>query len=218
MRHLVRFAPALALALAGAAFFSSPGATLAKKFPEPAVVPVAWELTFRHAAPRRIIVDVPGRSTPTAYWYLTYTVVNNTNMDQFFTPMFEMVTEDGKVYRGDNAIPKAVLEAIRKRENNSSIKSASQIEGKIRQGEEQAQDGVAIWEEPRSSMRSFSIFVSVLSGEFVIMKDDQGQTMKGSDGAPVIVRKTLELDYQIRGGGIPDDQRLEAKPEKWVMR
>jgi hypothetical protein len=215
-RHLVRCSHVLALALTGAGFFSSPAQSLAKKYPEPSVYPISWQLTFRHKAPHRIVVHVPGHSTPAAYWYMTYTVINSTGTDQYFVPSFDLVTQDGKVHRSDMALPREVFDTIKKREGNPLLKQSIDIEGKLLQGEDQAKDGVAIWEEPSGDMHSFTIFVSDLSGEFVIMKDDDGKPMKESDGSPVIVRKTLELDFAVRGSN--GDDEVEAKPEKWVMR
>jgi len=53
----------------------------------------------------------------------------------------------------------------------------------------------------------------------VKMKDDDGKEMKDSEGSPIFLRKTLELGYTIHGGGgAPDEDQIQAKPEKWVMR
>ena len=221
MRHLVRSTLVVALAIAGLLVLSMPSSTVAKKFPEPSPYPVSWELTFKHSKPKRIVVDVPGHSTPSAYWYMTYTVTNNTNIDRYFTPMFDLVTENGKIYPDDNKIPLAVVAAVRKIENNPHLQTTDGFlrDGKLLQGEDQAKDGVAIWEEPSASMREFTIFVGGLSGEFVIMKDDDGKIMKDPDGSPIILHKTLELSYQIHGPAAEADQdQIQPKPEKWVMR
>lgn len=220
MRYTSRCMTALGLALAAALVAILPTKSLAKKFPEPSVYPISWELSFKHGAPRRIIVDVPGTSTPAAYWYITYTVTNNTGAERMFYPSFELVTADGKRHRGNFAIRQEVFDAIKRRENNRLLETNEKISGQLRQGEDQAKDGVAIWKEPTSSMRNFSIFVGGLSGEHVMLKDDDDKPINDSDGQPVILRKTLELDYQLRGAGGPsiDPDQLEQKPEHWVMR
>jgi hypothetical protein len=151
---------------------------------------------------------------------MTYTVTNKTGSDQTFYPTFELVTADGKRFRGDFAIRGEVFDAIKKRENNRLLEPAEHIGGTLRQGEDQAKDGVVIWKEPSSPMREFSIFVGGLSGEHVTLKDDDGKPIHDAEGQPVILRKTLELMYQARGGTGPalDASQLEEKPQRWVMR
>ena len=220
MRHPIRSTAALSLALAGVLLAATPKVALAKKYPEPSVYPKSWELRFRHAEPKRIVVaDVPGHRTPVAYWYLTYTIVNDTGSEQTFLPDFELVTEDGKAHRSDMAIPQEVFQAVKKREGNNLLEPATKITGIIHQGEDQARDGVAIWEEPAPRMGSFSIYVGGLCGEHVIMKDDDGKQMKDPDGSPIILRKTLELNYVIFGDDVrPDRDEVHTRPERWVMR
>ncbi len=222
MRYRVQSLFALGFSLAGLLVSSVPSSALAGKYPEPSVYPISWELTLKHSKPKRIVLDVPGRSTPTAFWYMTYTVINNTKNDQYFTPRFDMLTEDGRVFRSDDRkISPPVIAEIRKRERNASLKSAADLvrEPKLLQGEDQAKDGVAVWEEPEANMRSFTIFVGGLSGEFVKMKDDDGKELKDSEGSPIFLRKTLELGYTIHGGSAaPEEDQIQPKPEKWVMR
>jgi hypothetical protein len=219
MHTLIGRSSVLALA-ALIAVFASPQSAQAKKYPEPSVYPISWELSFKHGSPQRIVVALSGTSTPSAYWYMTYTVTNKTGSDQMFIPSFELVTADGKRYRGDFAIRGEVFDAIKRKENNQLLEPAERLVGTLRQGDDQAKDGVVIWKEPPSSMRSFSIFVSGLSGEHVTLKDDDGKPITDSDGQPVILRKTLELMYQARGGSGPniDPSQLDEKPQRWVMR
>ena len=221
MHTLIGRSSVLALILTGfIALFASPRSAQAKKYPEPSVYPISWELNFKHGSPQRIVVALSGTSTPSAYWYMTYTVTNKTGSDQMFIPSFELVTADGKRYRGDFAIRGEVFDAIKKRENNQLLEPAERLVGTLRQGDDQAKDGVVIWKEPPSPMRSFSIFVGGLSGEHVTLKDDDGKPITDSDGQPVILRKTLELIYQARGGSGPniDPSQLDEKPQRWVMR
>src|SRR5262245_17813877 len=58
--------------------------SLAQDYPKPSVYPIAWELKFDHDVPKRIVVQAPGSSVPMAYWYLTYTVTNNSDKEQLF--------------------------------------------------------------------------------------------------------------------------------------
>lgn len=220
-RHLLRPAPAVALLLSvgalGIALVARPAA--AKKYPEPSVYPIAWELKFKHGLPKRVAVKVPGKDVPQPYWYMTYTVTNDTGKEQDFLPDFQMVANDGKIHPADKNIPLAAFQAIRKREGNDLLQSAIQIAGPLHQGEDQAKDGVAIWEEPLARMSSFSIYVGNLSGEFVQMKDDKGAAIKDAEGKQIILRKTLELNFVVWGDEVrPDTDEVHDKPERWVMR
>ena len=194
----------------------------AKTYPVPSVYPLpsAWYLNFKHGIPKRIVVSVPGEKVPAAYWYLTYTVTNNTGKEEEFFPMFEMVTKDGKVHPSDHAIPLAVFKAIKKNEGNDLLLSANDIAGPIHQGEDQAKDGVAIWEEPMARMGDFSIYAGGLNSEAVVASDDAGMPMKDDKGrVPMKLWKTLELDYVIYGDEIkPGTDLVHAKPDKWIMR
>lgn len=192
---------------------------LAKKFPEPSIYPLSWELKFKHAIPKRIVVDVPG-SGPTAYWYMTYTITNLSDSEQTFLPHFEMVSNEGKIITSDQAIPLNVFEAIKSAQGNQFLEPSRKISGTIHIGEDQAKDGVAIWEEPEARMGDFQIFAGGLSGEYIELTDDDKKPVLDKDGRQVILRKQLQLNYSIFGDEVKPGQgdEVHAKPEKWVMR
>jgi hypothetical protein len=187
--------------------------------PRPSPYPVAWELKFDYSIPKRLVVDVPGYANPQAYWYITYTVVNNTDKEQMFIPIFEMLTRDGQVVRSDRNIPQRVFEIIKEREKKRFMEPYPQIAGEIRLGEDQARDGVAIWPEPTTRMGQFSVFVGGLSGEIQTLKDSKGEAVKTPEGSPVILRKTLRLNFHIRGDEVyPGEDAVDQNPKEWVMR
>jgi hypothetical protein len=197
-------------------------AQLAVAAPQPSPYPIAWELKFEHGKPKRVVVTPAGSSKPEAFWYMTFGVTNLGSQEQRFLPVFELMTQDGDVIRSDNNIPVSVFAHVKTVERNNELESMTQIAGVVRVGEENVREGVAIWREPTPEMGHFSIFVSGLSGESVIMKDDKGNpVMKEVDGRklPVVLRKTRKLDYQV-----PGDARLRgvdpanAIEETWVMR
>ena len=189
------------------------------EYPKPSIYPISWELKFQHSTPKRIVVELPGEPVPKAYWYMTYTVTNNTDDEQTFLPVFEMLTREGKVIRSDNNIPKKVFEAIKAREKDQFLQPAYAVAGELRVGEDQAKDSVAIWEEPEPRMGTFSIFVGGLSGEIAELKDDDGKPVKDKDGNTVILRKTKQLEYQVRGDELyPGNDSIDLKEERWIMR
>jgi hypothetical protein len=188
-------------------------------YPKPSPYPIAWELKFDYDTPRRIVVNVPGGDAPQTYWYMTYTVTNNSDKEQMFLPIFEMLTKEGTIIRSDNKIPQQVFDAIKKQEKKPFLQSFPTIEGELRLGEDQARDGVAIWPEPSPRMGQFSIFVGGLSGENAALKDSSGQPVKDKDGNPVILRKTLQLNFIIRSDGVyPGNDEVNEDPKDWVMR
>jgi hypothetical protein len=220
----------LALATTVCTCLALPAAAIAADFPEPSPYPVSWELKFEHGKPQRIVVQVPNQG-PRAFWYLTYSVTNDTPDDQTFLPEFVMVTKDGRTLRSDQNVSPRVFEAIKKREAKKFLLPASRMGGTLRVGEDQARDGVAIWQEPMAEMGSFTIFVSGLSGETVTMKMVDGkpvkvkperisEELKGVNPDDVIIlRKTLQLNYVVFGDDVfPGLDEVNVRPEQWVMR
>lgn len=186
---------------------------LAGKHPEPSIYPIKWQLDFKHGLPKRIVVNDVG------YWYLTYTVTNNTGEERIWAPQFEMMANDGTIIRSDLNIPAEVFDRINATEKNRFLQPANKVSGTLHQGPDQAKDGVAIWKEPTPRMGNFKIFVGNLSGEYVILTDDDGKAMKDPNGDPIIVRKTLELDYAVYGDEFyPQRHEVHELGQKWVMR
>jgi hypothetical protein len=189
------------------------------EFPKPSAYPISWELKFEHDLPQRIVVKVPGAAAPQAYWYMTYTITNNSGQEQMFLPTFDMLTYDGRLIRSDNKISATVFSAIKSREKRTLLEPWTKIGGELLIGPDQAKDGVAIWPEPMLRMEHFSIFVGGLSGEAVRLKDDSGAEIKDKDGKPTILRKTLQLNFHIRGDDVyPGEDEINENAENWVMR
>jgi hypothetical protein len=181
------------------------------EYPKPSPYPISWELKFDHEKPKRVVVQIAGESTPRAYWYLKYTVTNNTRKELTFLPMFELLTGDGKVIRSDKNISPTAFEKIKTAEGNKFLVPPIKVGGELRLGEDEAKESVAIWEEPTPEMDGFSIFVTGLSGEATTIKDPNGKK--------VILRKTLQLNYLVRGDEFyPGEDEVNVRPEVWLMR
>jgi hypothetical protein len=198
----------------------------AADFPKPSPYPLSWELKFTHGTPKRIVVSVPNSISPLAYWYMTYTVTNNGDKEQNFLPQFELLTDNGKLIRSDVNIPQGVFNAIKAAEHDKYLEPVSSVTGQIRLGEAEARDSVAIWPESLPRMGHFSIFVTGLSGEAVMLKMidgkyqkvDQADDMKNLKDL-VILRKTLQLNFHIRGDEVyPGEDEVNTTGEEWIMR
>lgn len=203
----------LALILLAGLLCAVPVSGATKKAPVPSQFPTQWQLDFKHGIAKRIVVGTD------AYWYLTYTVTNNTGHEQIWAPDFAMLTNDGKVVKSDRLIPGEVFDRIKSQEHSRFLEPASRVAGTLHQGQDQAKDGVAIWREPMPRMGEFQIFVQNLSGEAVKLTDDDGKEMKNEDGTPIFLRKTLQLNYAVYGDEYyPQRHEVHDLSETWVMR
>ena len=223
---------ALSTAFLGAVWPRSAQAT--PDFPVPSAYPISWELKFTHATPARIAVDVADSPIPKAYWYMTYTVTNEGDKEQRFYPQIDLLTADGKVHSSDAKVPDKVFRAIKASTRQKFLEPYTSIDGPIRLGPAEARDGVAIWEETQPRMEHFSVFVTGLSGEAVILKLVDGKLTKVDQAADLydrenedkllksgltILRKTLQLNYFIRGDEVyPGEDQVNKDSEEWIMR
>jgi hypothetical protein len=180
-------------------------------YPKPSPYPVSWELTFDHSLPKRILVQGPGDVNPLGYWYVTYHVANNTDVDKvLFYPKFDMMLEDGEDVASDMGVSTPVFEAIKKKEHLKYLQSNDTIGGELRQGEDQSKDGVAIWPEPRLRMGTFTIFCSGFWGETAIVKVGDKD---------VVLHKTLQLTYHLDSDeNHPGGGDLVQKDDQYIMR
>jgi hypothetical protein len=224
----------LAIALAGVMLLHPSRSKAAPDFPVPSSYPISWELKFKHGTPARISVDVTDSTTPKAYWYMTYTVTNEGDKEQKFYPQITLLTADGKTHTSDAKVPDKVFQAIKDSTRNKYLEPYTSIDGPIRLGPAEARDGVAVWEETTPRMGHFSIFVTGLSGEAVIMKMVDGKLTKVDQAADVydkenedkliksgltILRKTLQLNFFIRGDEVfPGEDEVNKDSEEWIMR
>jgi hypothetical protein len=206
----------------------------APDFPVPSSYLISWELKFVHGTPARIAVAVPDSAIPKAYWYMTYTVTNEGDKEEKFYPQIDLLTADGKVHDTAAKVPDAVFKAIKESTRNKFLEPYTSIDGPIRLGPAEARDGVAVWEETQPRMEHFSIFVTGLSGEAVIMKMVDGKLTKVDQAADMydkenedkllkggltILRKTLQLNFFIRGDDVyPGEDEVNKDTEEWIMR
>lgn len=194
----------------------------AQAVPKPTPYPITWELKFDYQSPKRIVLEPRGADGPQAFWYMIYTVKNLNRDEQKFFPVFELMTEEGDVIRSDMMVPAEVYDFIRIREKNRGLATVNELAGVLPVGEDNARDGMIVWKEPNPKMGRFSIFATGLSGESVFLKDDAGKVVEKTDKdgkkSPVVLWKTLRLDYHLPGGDLPGQNKLEYVGQEWVMR
>lgn len=218
-RVLLVMAAVSAFALARLA----PAADDTDAYPKPSPVPVSWELKFTHSDPKRIIVELPGDPVPHAFWYLTYSVTNQNELGQppaqerIFFPQFTIRTEDGKLLKGNDSIHPAVFQAIKAAEKNKYLEEPTLMGGKILVGDDQKRESVAIWPETTQRTGAFTIFVSGLWGETAPAKDSQGNPLNDASGNPLLLHKTLMLQYHVDGDETHFG-RVRKVSEDFIMR
>ena len=183
-------------------------------FPEPSLIPVAWQLAFTHDMPRTISVrGVDGRTH--WYWYLPYKVVNQSETEQMFVPEFTVATDKGDIITTNRHIPPNVYTAITRRLANPLLENPLQVSGRLLIGEDQAKESVAIWPVFEHDVDRQRVFVAGLSGETQVVT----HPLTGKD---VALRKTLMLTYRTPGTPLAyaarQKQTIELKNATWVMR
>jgi hypothetical protein len=190
---------------------AAPAATgpQAKDPREPSRVPISWELNFKHGTLERVIVPVDGKDQ--TFWFMRYTVINNSKKDILFTPSFEIVAESGTAINETKNVPAAVFAKIKSLYNNPLMLSPVNIDGKLLQGEDNAKDSVTVFPALDTDSRNFKVFVMGLSGE-------TSEVINPQTKQPVLLQKTLELDYNIPGQAINIAPEPKLLATKWVMK
>jgi len=145
-------------------------------------------------------------------------LASSTDREQVFLPTFDLLTKEGRVVKSDMETSAAVFNAIARREAKWPLKPALENAGPILVGEDQAKYGVAIWEEPSSEPGMFSVYVTGLSGETAPLTDSEGKPINDKDGQPILLRKTLQLDFNVRGDELYAGDPIDQTGKQWVMR
>jgi hypothetical protein len=205
--------------------------------PEAGPVSKSWTLEFQYTDPQRITVTLPGREAPQTFWYMLYTVTNNTGKEVDFYPRFTIVTGAGQELPSERGVSPLVFDAIKKQQVKTYpfLQKQSEIIGRLLQTADQAKDGVAIWPDFSAMASKFTVYVTGLSGDFEQIpnpgyKEDQPQEVeeKLADGTTIprivnprefTLHRTLAIHYDL-----PGDVRTRSTAEpvrtgqEWIMR
>jgi len=198
------------------------------KPPKPDVVPLVWQLKIEHEPLRSIQVRLPGKKKPQLFWYLRYTVTNQSGEDHIFIPEFILYTDSGQVIRAGRSVPTAVFYQIKKLHKDPLQKTHTAMTGKMLLGQDNAKTGVAIWEDFDPEAGELDIFIGGLSGETKAMplpkpikavEVDLRGRKKMVMKTRVLLAKTLRLHYSIPGeASARPGVRPKLVKEDWVMR
>ncbi len=178
--------------------------------PQPSLVPERWQLDFRPGPLRVITLET--EEGPRTFFYLTYSVVNNSGRDLLFAPSFELATDEGHLIKSDRDAPREIVQELLDRLNNPFLRSHLNIMGELRQGEENARDGLVTWPAEDLNVDELTIFAAGFSGE-------RRRIVKPDTGEVVTLRKVMMLRHEspgsMAGRGAAPIERVESR---WILR
>ena len=236
---------AIAIAVAVAVLAATRAPARADK-PKPAPAPVAWEMQVKLSQPMRVTVDT-GAGART-YWYLLYTVTNNTGREVPFLPEIVRVNEIETETTADRAEAEpekastlevdpaimphpTVFRAIQSRHAKTHpflVKPVRAI-GPLLQGSDNARTSVAIFPDLDPRVSKFTLYFGGLSGETMNRRNPAyrkaAAVRTGTENDRIenkkyfVLRKTLAVPYTLPGD---PKTRPTAEPAlgrmTWVMR
>jgi hypothetical protein len=190
--------------------------------PQPTIVPTAeiWTLdvTFEH--PQMIVFQPGGADKPQRFWYVILTLVNKTKKDVDFFPKCELMTDNFQIIPAGQDTPTTVFDQIKLRHQNKYpfLESWQKTDGKLLEGLDNARDIAVIWPDFDASAKGIKIYIAGLGNETVMVehpvkKDNAGKPVK------VLLRKTLELSYAVKGDAdARSDESITYEGKRWIMR
>jgi hypothetical protein len=191
--------------------------------PEPSLIPTRWQLDVRPGPLRLAQVEVetqipgPSGSVVTVrqhrfFFYLTYTVINNTGEDLMFAPSFELATDDGRLIRSGRDVPSEVTAELLKRLRSPFLLDQISIIGMLTQGEENAREGLVIWPADNLMVDEVTVFASGFSGE-------SRRVIRPDTGEEVVLRKVLMLRHDTPGELLGQgDRPVDRTQQRWILR
>ena len=192
--------------------------------PVPSLAPKSWDLDFEFFDPARIEVVLPGDDRPTVYWYLIYTVTNNSGREVLFYPQFDLVTDTLRVVHGGDNVSPTVFDAVKKlhAKMHPFLAEPLKVGGKLLQGTDNARTSVALFRDFDPQASKFTIFVGGLSGEIARVPNPAFDSAAGeseSNPAFFTLRKTLAIPYDLPGDPYTRRASVPVRgTREWVMR
>ncbi len=186
-------------------------AAVAGGYPRPGAAPRDWQLDFKYGPLKMVRLNRPGGQIRT-YWYLPYTVTNNTGRDVDFYPRCHLFTDTGKLIEAGQGVDALAYPDIAALLGRGLLEEELFVRGRLLQGEENARESVIILKDFDPKAVSFKLFISGISGEQVFVTDPMS-------GKKHLLVKSLQLSYGL-GGDRFSSVELTAglKDEDWIMR
>lgn len=192
--------------------------------PEASKIARRWQLDIEFHDLRRISVVLPGDNAPTPFWYVLYTVTNNTGKDIDFYPTFDLVTSTLEVVPAGEGVSPSVYDVLMGRYNKlyPFFRDPIRINGRLLQGDDHARTSVAVFREFDLKADSVTVYIAGLSGEHAKAMNptfDPKKPESPENRRFFPLRKTLAISYDIPGDEMT---RASATPirrlREWMMR
>ncbi len=183
--------------------------------PEPSPVPKRWQLDAEFGPLRVATVQVP-EVGPRAYFYLTYSVTNNSGEDLLFAPAFELSADTGSVRRSGRDVPVVVTRRLLDDLENPLMLDEISMTGTLLQGKENMKEGLVIWPAEELKLEHLTVYAAGFSGETATIEIPKAGSR---DMAKFVLRKTAELTHWA--GGEIDTSSSDPLPrirKRWIMR
>jgi hypothetical protein len=173
-----------------------------------------WDFQFDFKTPRRV-VTVDKEGVEHAQWALVYTVTNPDKVAHDFQPSATMFTDTGRIAH-DSLFP-SVVEKLKADFRLDALADATQMMGALKAGQDEARDAVFVFPEVDPRMDGFTIFVTGLSGEFIIKTIPAAK--EGDAPKSVVLRKTMQLDFKFPGDEVDlNADKVHLVGQKWIWR
>jgi hypothetical protein len=166
-----------------------------------------WTLDITYETPQPVI-SYGKDGEKQVFWYVIYTVTNNTGADRQYVPSFLLFTNNGVLTRA-GVHPEIFKKVQQERaakykflENAADMVAVGNT--KIHMGADNARTGMAIFSEIDRAATKFTVFVEGLSGEYVERPDNRSlkkpePTRPVENDKVIRLRKTLALAYNFPG-------------------
>ena len=204
--------------------------------PQPEVVTSDWALHFTHGTPATVAIE-QADGTIQWYWYMPYSVRNDTDESILFIPEIVIADNQGRVVHANRGVNARAFPTIKKNLQNDLLESAAQVPGDILPGEDYVKEGIAIWPVSEEDVDEFVIFFGGIYGETApvlhpvtgepmtapVKDPATGEPMTDEQGnvimEPVTVRRTRKIHYSTPGTtNNPQRRTIERVGEEDVMR
>ncbi|MHC4425230.1 MAG: hypothetical protein ACYSYV_03935 [Planctomycetota bacterium] len=190
--------------------------------PEPAIVPAPgqWTVDMEFTHPQQLLLRYGSDNQPTRFWYTIITLTNNTGNDVGFFPRCDLMTDSFQIIAAGKSVTPAVFEQIKRRHESKYpfLEPLDKAGNKILEGEDNTKDLAIIWSDFDVQAKSIRLFITGLSNETAavnhpVSTDETGKPLK------VFLRKTLELNYTLRGdAALRSNASLAYEGKRWIMR
>jgi hypothetical protein len=112
---------------------------------------------------------------------------------------------------------KNTVEMMGKEDGEAGEGQELKIRPSLKAGAEEAQDGILIFREVDVQMDAFKVFVTGLSGRFVVRT--LPALVEGEEPEEVVLRKTMELNFSVPGDDVRiSEDKVYLLKQKWIWR